>query len=182
MVAKSFRLVGICGLLITALTACNTIVTDESSDEPVAVTTKPIEQADPGYEKPTSEPAKPQTPPKVVDTKKQIVNQLQQDALQSQSEGDWTQSELKLERALRILGDDPDLYRQLATVRMGQQRFSEAEQIAKKGLTHANENPKAQAELWHVIAQSRSALGDISGAREARNEASKWSDQVDGLP
>lgn len=57
---------------------------------------------------------------------------------------------------------------------MGQQRFSESEQIALKGLTHANDNPAVKAELWQIIAQSRSAEGNIAGAREAREEADKW--------
>ena len=82
--------------------------------------------------------------------------------------------QLKLERALRIDTDKVDLYHQLATVRMGQQRFAEAEQIALKGLTLTDQTPKFKASLWEVVAQCRSALGDIAGARTARNEMLKW--------
>ncbi|WP_132699597.1 tetratricopeptide repeat protein [Reinekea marinisedimentorum] len=146
------------------------------------MTTKPMEQADPGYEA-----AATVKDPVVVssvqpeNTKSQVVQQLQKEALQSQAEGNWAESELKLERALRILGDDPDLYRQLATVRMGQQRFDEAEQIALKGMTHANDNPKVKAELWQIIAQSRSAAGNISGARAAREGVTKWQAIAEGV-
>jgi len=103
-----------------------------------------------------------------------VVKKLQQEALILQSEGRWSEAELKLERALRIDTDKVDIYHQLATVRMGQGRFSEAEQIALKGLSLTDETPEFKASLWSVIAQCRSAQSDIKGAREARSEMVKW--------
>lgn len=107
----------------------------------------------------------------------QVVTRLQQEALQLQSEGRWQEAELKLERALRIDAEKVDLYHQLATVRMGQSRFAEAEQIALKGLTLTDNTPKFKSSLWDVIAQCRSAQGDIQGARDAREEVLKWLDE-----
>ncbi len=107
----------------------------------------------------------------------QVVTKLQMEALQLQSEGNWSDAELKLERALRINADKVDLYHQLATVRMGQKRFAEAEQIALKGLTLTDQTPKYKASLWEVISQCRSASGDISGARKARAEMLRWLEQ-----
>ena len=103
-----------------------------------------------------------------------VVTRLQQQALQLQAEGRWTEAELILERALRIDAEKVDLYHQLATVRLGQQRFSEAEQIALKGLSLTDETPKYKASLWEVIAQCRSAMGNVSGAAEARSEMRRW--------
>jgi predicted Zn-dependent protease len=104
----------------------------------------------------------------------QVVIRLQQTALQFQSEGKWQEAENVLQRALRIDVQKVDIYHQLATVRMGQQRFAEAEQIALKGLTYTDKSPKFKSSLWEVIAQCRSAQGDIKGANEARDEMLKW--------
>lgn len=104
----------------------------------------------------------------------QVVIRLQQTALQFQSEGKWQEAENVLQRALRIDVQKVDIYHQLATVRMGQQRFAEAEQIAMKGLTYTDKSPKFKSSLWEVIAQCRSAQGDIKGANEARDEMLKW--------
>lgn len=104
----------------------------------------------------------------------EVVTQLQMQALQLQAEGRWSEAELILERALRIDAEKVDLYHQLATVRMGQERFGEAEQIALKGLSLTDQTPKYKASLWEVIAQCRSAQGNIDGADEARDEMLKW--------
>lgn len=104
----------------------------------------------------------------------QVVTRLQQEALVLQAQGEWSAAEQKLERALRIDADKVDLYHQLATVRMGQQRFAQAEQIALKGLSLTDRSPKFKASLWQVIGQCRSAQGDIAGAREARQEMATW--------
>ncbi|WP_196160036.1 tetratricopeptide repeat protein [Reinekea sp. G2M2-21] len=111
-----------------------------------------------------------------VPTPEQVVTRLQLDALQLQSEGRWQEAEVVLERAMRIDAEKVDLYHQMATVRMGQQRFAEAEQIALKGLTLTDKTPKYKASLWEVIGQCRSAMGDVDGARKARSEMLKWMD------
>lgn len=108
------------------------------------------------------------------DARAEVVILLQKEALRLQSEGRWPEAELKLERALRLDGEKLDLYHQLATIRMGQQKFEQAEHIALKGLTLAGDEATARADLWAVIAQCRSAQGNISGAQEARAEMSAW--------
>ena len=128
----------------------------------------PTASKDGGLGPSASEPAEPAPSPD------QVVLSLQQQALKYQSEGRWSEAEQILERALRIDADKVDLYHQLATVRMGQQRFAEAEQIALKGLTLTNQTADHKASLWEVIAQCRSAQSDIKGANEARDEMLKW--------
>lgn len=100
-----------------------------------------------------------------------VVLQLQQDAEQLQTEGRWSEAALKLERALRIDANKIDLYYQLAAVRIGQDRFSEAEQIALKGLTLNDSSNRFRSPLWALIADCRSALGDATGAQEALAES-----------
>lgn len=104
----------------------------------------------------------------------QAIIQLRSQALELQSQGKWQQAGLVLERALRIDARKADLYQQLATVRLGEQRFSEAEQIALKGLTMGSDSPQLSANLWQIIGQCRSAEGDISGAQQARTEMELW--------
>ena len=148
-------------VLLLGLTACQTIATEPSTDYEVAARHEPDDVAS---EEIDSQP---------IDST-QVVKRLQREALILQSEGRWAEAELKLERALRIDSQQGEIYEQLATVRMGQSRFSEAEQIALKGLSVANLADAQKGALWHVIAQCRSAQGDISGARAAREEMAKW--------
>lgn len=153
MVAKIIRLMPL--LVLIWLVGCQTI---------------PAESTDAQQRPDDSEPA-PDTRGPGAD---QVVVQLQQNALQLQSEGRWSEAELVLERALRINAEKIDLYHQLATVRMGQQRFAEAEQIALKGLSLTDRSPTYKSSLWEVIAQCRSAEGDVKGAQDAREEMLKW--------
>jgi tetratricopeptide (TPR) repeat protein len=151
----------------------------QNSEEVPAVT----ETKDSGNKTPPKKPLKiePDTASEQVPERVQpepspalVVTRLQQEALQLQSEGRWSEAELKLERALRIDAEKVDIYHQLATVRMGQDRFTEAEQIALKGLSMTDQTPKYKSALWEVISFCRSALGDIKGAKEARAEMLQW--------
>jgi tetratricopeptide (TPR) repeat protein len=147
-----------------------TQITDKAPD---STSTTPTERSEAATKtEPKAQTAPAMTEP--VPTPAQVVTRLQQEALQLQSEGRWSEAELKLERALRIDAEKVDIYHQLATVRMGQERFAQAEQIALKGLSLTDKTPKYKASLWEVIAQCRSAQGNIAGAREARSEMLKW--------
>lgn len=198
MVAKTIRLVAV--WMAVALVGCATTQITSSEDQrklanqpaeselkvseeaeaSTAVEANVESEAEKSNQKDTVTPKaepKAQTAPALEEPQpspEQVVTRLQQEALQLQSEGRWSEAELKLERALRIDAEKVDIYHQLATVRMGQERFAEAEQIALKGLSLTDKTPKYKASLWEVIAQCRSAQGNINGAREARNEMLKW--------
>jgi len=193
MVAKSIRPVLI-GLFVV-LSACQTMTPVSESDaltrnnQPEEVV---VPETDTGAEitsnenrpkAPEPKPAKKANEINIVaepePDPQQVVTQLQMEALQLQSEGRWSEAELKLERALRINAEKVDIYHQLATVRMGQKRFAEAEQIALKGLTLTDQSPKYKSSMWEVIAQCRSAMGDIKGAKKARQEMLHWMDDED---
>lgn len=100
-----------------------------------------------------------------------VVAGLRREALSQQAAGEWQAAAALLERALRIDASNAELYRQIAEVRLGQERFAEAEQVAAKGLSLATGQPELEAALWRAIAQARSGQGDTKGAREARERA-----------
>ncbi len=104
-------------------------------------------------------------------TREDVVRELRQEALAQQAGGEWANAAALLERALRIDSSSPELYLQIAEVRLGQSRFAEAEQVASKGLSLVGYDAGTEARLWQVTAQARSGQGDTAGAREAREQA-----------
>ena len=100
-----------------------------------------------------------------------VVAGLRREAWEQQAVGEWDAAAAVLERALRIDATSAELYRQIAEVRLGQERFAEAEQVAAKGLSLVSDDPDLEASLWRATAQARSGQGDMSGAREARERA-----------
>ena len=168
------------------LVACQTVVPNAARMDSIrAPEAQDVTVPSPSSERPSMPQqtiAAPTTAPTLVPSAEPIasgdgqsvVTRLQQEALVLQDQGNWPAAELKLARALRIDADKVDLYHQLATVRMGQQRFAQAEQIALKGLTFTDRSPKFKASLWQVIVQCRSAQGNVRGAREARQEMATW--------
>ncbi len=87
-------------------------------------------------------------------------------------QGELDAASISLERALRIAPDDPVLWHRLAEVRMVQQRHDLVVQLAAK--SNALTSPRDHRLLssnWQLIARSRRALGDATGAREAERRA-----------
>ncbi len=146
----------------------------------VACQMVPVEESDVDFETATRhEPEEVDTQVLIQEPDNEgVLDRLQREALILQSEGRWSEAELKLERALRIDSQQSILYEQLATVRMGQSRFAEAEQIALKGLSISNQTSEQKAVLWQVIAQCRAANSDIKGANEARKERERWLKEI----
>lgn len=104
-------------------------------------------------------------------TRSDVVTELRQEALAQQAAGEWGSAAAILERALRIDSSSPELYLQIAEVRLGQSRFAEAEQVASKGLSLVRGDAETEAALWQITAQARSGQGDTAGARAARDRA-----------
>ena len=76
-----------------------------------------------------------------------------------------------LERALRIAPDDAEAWHHLAAVRLEQEDFRAAEQLAKKSNRLAPRTASLQAKNWTVIARARRGLGDEEGALIAEARA-----------
>ena len=104
-------------------------------------------------------------------TRADVVAELRQEALAQQAGGEWVNAAAILERALRIDASSPELYLQIAEVRLGQGRFAEAEQVASKGLSLVRGDAVTEAALWQVTAQARSGQGNTAGAQQAREKA-----------
>ncbi|MCP5430576.1 MAG: tetratricopeptide repeat protein [Chromatiaceae bacterium] len=86
--------------------------------------------------------------------------------------GELDAATVSLERALRITPDDALLWQRLAGVRLAQQRHELVLQLAAKSNALAKADDRGlRSENWRLIAQSRRALGDSSGAREAERQA-----------
>lgn len=92
-------------------------------------------------------------------------------ARQQQHGGDLNGASSSLERAQRIAPREPQVLYRLAELRLAQGDATQAEQFARRGLSHAAGRPALQAGLWELIAQSRERLGDAAGAAQARQNA-----------
>lgn len=85
--------------------------------------------------------------------------------------GQYAQAAATLERALRLAPGSGAAYLALARVRLDQQQYREAQQLAQKSLSLAADSRSAQREAWLVIGKTRESLGDIQGAQQARSRA-----------
>lgn len=77
-----------------------------------------------------------------------------------------------IERALRIAPADPLLWYRLARIRYSQGRWSDAEALARKSISLAAGKDELLSANWILIAAAREGLGDMRGAREAKEQAS----------
>lgn len=87
------------------------------------------------------------------------------------NDGDLSTSVATLERALRIEPRNPLLWHHLASVRLEQGEYSQAEQIAMKSNSFAAGARKLQTRNWRLIAEARKRLGDTTGASQAERRA-----------
>jgi Flp pilus assembly protein TadD len=76
-----------------------------------------------------------------------------------------------LERALRIAPRNAELWHSLAVVRLQQQRWEMARNMAAKSNSLAAANRGLQAENWRVIANSHQAQGNQKAAQKAWQRA-----------
>lgn len=91
-----------------------------------------------------------------------------------------------LERALRVAPEDPVLWSRLAEMRLRQQDFAVAENLAAKSNALAGDRRLLRYRNWLLIAEARKRRGDEAGAREAREKADGLrggqASREDGLP
>lgn len=114
----------------------------------------------------------PAQPRHVRPEPKRAVTLLMQRADGQRRAGDLDAATVSLERALRIAPEDPLLWHELAGVRLAQQRYDLVVQLAAKSNALAGPDDDAlRSSNWRLIAQSRRALGDAAGARDAEHRA-----------
>lgn len=85
--------------------------------------------------------------------------------------GDLDGAASTLERALRIESRHPLLWNRLAQVRMQQQNYSLAAELASKSNTLAGSDSSLKRSNYLIIADARRASGDVAGAGAAQSRA-----------
>ncbi|WP_026289480.1 tetratricopeptide repeat protein [Thioalkalivibrio sp. AKL12] len=94
---------------------------------------------------------------------------LAQQAESARQAGDTARAEQRLERALRIAPRDAGLWHQMATLRMEQGRYQQAERLAGRSLQMVGGGDRELAlQNWRLILKAREKQGDAAGADEAR--------------
>jgi len=78
-----------------------------------------------------------------------------------------------LERALRIVPKDAVLWSRLAEVRLYQEQFAQAENLAAKSRALSGRDRTLLYRNWLLTAQARQARGDAAGAKQAQQQAQK---------
>ena len=85
--------------------------------------------------------------------------------------GNFSGAAATLERALRIEPRNPHLWNRLAHIRLQQERFEMAADLAAKSSALAGDNPGLKRDNWLIIAHARRAAGNTAGAAAAEREA-----------
>ena len=124
----------------------------------------------------TPTPIRP-TPPVVAQPQRKLADGRDMPAVQSllasasasMSQGRPEDAANSLERAQRLAPQSATVYQRLAEVRLQQNRFAEAEQLARKGLAYAQGNAQ-QAVLWRLVAIAADKQGKIDTANHARDK------------
>jgi tetratricopeptide (TPR) repeat protein len=78
-----------------------------------------------------------------------------------------------IERALRIEPRNARLWHELARIRLGQEDYPQAENMAKRSNSYAMNDTALRRANWKLIAECRRELGDLVGA-EAAVQKSKY--------
>ncbi len=138
MVAKSIRLIFISSFAL--LSACSTLLVNEEPTKSTRVNQPEDIEIASNFN---------------METELTVVEQLQLQANSLSATGEYAKAEQVLERALRIESDNAQLYAQIAQARLDQGKFSDAEQIAMKGLTYAQSDAAMTEELRQLIDMSR---------------------------
>jgi tetratricopeptide (TPR) repeat protein len=89
-------------------------------------------------------------------------------------QGDLRSAQTSLQRAQRIAPRDPQVYYALANTHLTLQDYILAEQVALKGISIVQGQPDQLNQFWNLIAFIRDAAGNTSGAKQARETASRY--------
>ena len=96
---------------------------------------------------------------------------LLESAREAQEVRQYGRAAAALERALKVEPRNPWIWHHLAIVRHRQDRFPEAEALARRSMSLSPGDARLASRNWRVIAAARHARGDAQGAREAFRRA-----------
>ena len=95
-------------------------------------------------------------------------------ANQESKSGNIEAATTTIERAIRIEPRNATLYYKLALLRLKQSKPRLAEDLAKKAVLLATNDPQLKKHSWLLVARAREIQGDVSGGKEARTNADKF--------
>jgi len=111
-------------------------------------------------------------PAEITPKGNQAVIALLDSAKQYVARSDWDRAAAALERAVRLEPKNAGIWHDLAQVRLQQRQYKQAEDLAAKSNSLAGNDRQVKSRNWKVIAVSRRARGDDSGADAAEAQAS----------
>lgn len=100
-----------------------------------------------------------------------VAQSLVADARRHRQSGDFSGAVQRLERAISITPRDPVVWFELARVRLAEEQWAEAENLAQRALEYTYGGDEVIPWCWELIARSREERGDFTGADQARRQA-----------
>lgn len=97
-----------------------------------------------------------------------VAQQLVDEARSLRNQGRYAEAYRQLERGVSIAPRDAVLWFELARVRLAEERWDDAENLAQRALEYAQPGDDVSAYCWELIARSREGRGDYDGAEQAR--------------
>ncbi|MGB4334576.1 MAG: tetratricopeptide repeat protein [Chromatiaceae bacterium] len=136
---------------------------------PKAPTPVPVKPAPPPPPPPPV--ARYTAPPPAAPELPAAASSLAAQAEKQRERGDYVAAAATLERAIRIQPREAYLWNRLARVRLDQNNYAQAGSLAQKSNTLSKDQDQIKQDNWGMIATTRRAAGDQSGAQEAEAKA-----------
>ena len=112
-------------------------------------------------------------PASTPDSSTKAVTSLVESAHADVAAGRLGNAAASMERAIRLAPRNARLWQELARLRLQQGDFAQAEHVALRSNSLIRGDASLRVENWNIIAQSREARGDTSGASSARELAKR---------
>jgi hypothetical protein len=144
-----------------------------ATEEPGAGWETPESDAGPAADHAPADQVPPATPPVALPESPPAIVALREEADASLARGELDNAATALERGIRIKPRDPELWHDLAQVRLRQEQPGLAEDLAKKSNLHAKGRPDLTRANWLLIAEARRRKGDMEGAAYAQQKADR---------
>ena len=161
----------ICVCLISACASSNVrapVVGDRVGQTGTSDLTDPYIQSNP---LPSSDPLKQEPIGGTRPSVSPVLRRLLAKAETSRAQQNWTQSEVYLERALRIEPKNALVWHRMALVKLQQSKNNQAIQFASKSNTLARSDGGLKRRNWSVIAEANTALNRPVKADKARRKS-----------